>query len=211
MRIKTFASTYLLIIVILFTSLSVVSVYLNNSQMNMLRGQAERDFQRISATLARDISVLYGRTAGLGMNFSVEVDSLVRGYARYYRDHNINISLTDLSDTMQNDNLPTNTDISFIQQNDSHFVHIAGNLPGSFNFYRLNFYLDVTDNIENMRNIQRVLLTFIVAFSVLAAVALYLILSRIFKPLDIIAGTSRKIADEHYRSYRAVDGNFNLI
>jgi nitrate/nitrite-specific signal transduction histidine kinase len=106
--------------------------------------------------------------------------------------------------------LPANTGISFVQQDNSHFVHIAGNLPGNFNFFRLNFYLNVTESVENVRHIQHTLLSFIVVFSIFAAFTLYFILSRIFKPLDIIASTSRKIANEHYSKRINIKGNNEL-
>ena len=210
MRLKTFLSTYFLIIIILFSSLSIVSIYLNDSQMNMLREQGERDFQRISTTLARDIAILYGRYEGLGVNMAQEVNSLMVGYTRYYGAHNIALSLSDKSNISEDEGLPENTGISFVQKDDRHFVHIGADLQGDINFYRLDFYSDVTESIDNVQNIQRILLIFMIMFSIVAAFALYLILARIFKPLDIVAGTSRKIADEHYSERIYIKGNNEL-
>ena len=185
----------------------------------MLREQGERDFQRISATLARDIAILYGRYEGLGVNLSDEVNSLMAGYIRYYRAHNIILSLTNIFDlpntsspldTPRDEDWSENTGISFVQRDDRHFVHIGENLPGDFILYRLDFFSDVTESIENVRNIQRILLIFYIVFSIFAAFALHLILSRIFKPLDIVASTSRKIADEHYSERINIQGNNEL-
>ena len=211
MRLKTFVATYLLLLAVLFASLSIVSVYLNNSQTNMLKRQSERDYNRISATLARDIAVSYGRNFELhGWNFSSAVESLVLGYARYYQRHNIEISLIDLSVELEGNASPTENKISFIQHEDEHFVHIRGTLPEPFQFFQLNYYLNITESVTEMRNIQRILLTFFIVFSVIAALALYFVLLRIFKPLDIVAGASRKIADEHYHERVHIKGNNEL-
>jgi len=211
MRLKTFVSTYLLFLAVLFASLSIVSIYLNNSQTNMLKRQSERDYHRISATLARDIAVAYGRSANMtGMDFSGTVESLVSGYARYYRQHNIDIALIDLSAAQQGSDIPANNEISFVHRGQEHFIRIAGTLPEPFGFFQLNYYLNITENITDMRNIQHVLMIFFIVFSVIAAFALYFILLHIFKPLDIVAATSRKIADEHYYERIYVKGNNEL-
>ena len=210
MRLKTFVSTYLLIVVILFSSLSIISVYMNNSQMNMLTGQGEREFRRISATLARDITFLYNiRAAGAGppFGFAESVEQLMRDYARYYMEHGITIYLEDLSPAPQSAIMPASTEIAFVEHGNA--IHITGVLAGPLQ-YRLNFYLDISENVENMRDIQRVLLIFFVVFAVISAFALYFILLRIFIPLDVIAGTSRKIADEHYGERIYVKGNNEL-
>ena len=209
MRIKTFISTYLLLLVMLFSSLIIVSVYMNNNQTNMLRGQSARDYQRISSSLVRDIAVLYGRSAGLsGIEFSESVNSLMRSYARYYRGHNINISLTDL--TQQQLEAPANIEISFVQQEQEYYIRIVGTLSEPFQFYLLTYYLNITESVIGMQNIQHALLTFFVGFSAIAALALYFILLRIFKPLDIVADVSRKIADEHYNERIYLKGSNEL-
>jgi signal transduction histidine kinase len=224
MRLKTFGATYLLFLFVLFASLSIVSVHLNNSQTNMLQRQSQRDFQRISATFVRDIAVSYGASANIpDFDFRSHVEQLALDYARYYRRHNIDISLMDLSRTqhgsmeqqhevqMNENNVRTaDGNASFVQREQEHFVRIAGTLPEPFEFYLLIYYLDITENITNMQNIQSVLLIFFIVFSAIAALALYFILLRIFKPLDIIAVASRKIADEHYHERIHIKGNNEL-
>jgi signal transduction histidine kinase len=62
----------------------------------------------------------------------------------------------------------------------------------------------------DMQNIQNVLLLFAVIFSVLTAIALYAVLSGIFKPLIIVDSTSRKIADGQYSERIRVKGENEL-
>ncbi|MDR0272436.1 MAG: HAMP domain-containing histidine kinase [Clostridiales bacterium] len=209
MRLKTFTATYLLFIAVLFSGLSIASVYLNNSQTNMLRRQAERDYFRISAELSKDIAVLYGVSAiPDDLDLSPAVESLVLSYARYYRGHNIEISIIDLQ--QENNNIPANHEASFVRRGQEHFIHIAGTLSAPFQYYQLNYYLNITESITNMRNIQRVFVIFFIVFSLIAAFILYFILRRIFKPLDIVAKTSRKIADEHYHERIHIKGSNEL-
>jgi len=206
-RLKTFIATYLLFLCILYASLGLVSVYMTNSQTEMLKEKSMGEYHSISATLAKDIAVLTGRSEGDHID---SVKALANGYIQYYRRYNIEIDLTDLSLSGQTESAFANTEISFIQQGRQHFLYVTGALPEPFSFYRLDYYLDITKNVTDMQNIQRTLLAFAVAFSVLTAIALYFILSSIFKPLRIVADTSRKIADGQYSERLVVKGENEL-
>ena len=199
MRLKTFLATYLLFLLILFSTIGIVSVYMTNSQMNMLREKSTREYQTISASLARDIADLYVRSGSWpGPDFSDAVETLVRGYARYYGRFNIDITMTDLSLLGLAEEEQSSAEISFIQRQQEYFIHVTGVLPPPFQFYRLDYYFNITQNVEDMRGIQRVLLVFSIIFSVVTAFGLYFILLRIFRPLGIVANTSQKIADGNY-------------
>ena len=207
MRLKTFIATYLLFLCILYASLSVVSAYMANSQTEILKEKSIGEYHSISATLTKDIAVLRGRSEDDNAD---SVNSLVNGYIQYYRRYNIEIKFIDLSLSEQNGSDFVNAEISFIQQGQKHFIYITGALPEPFSFYQLDYYLDITKNVTDMQNIQKTLLVFAVAFSVLTAIALYYILSSIFKPLSIVADTSRKIADGQYSERLIVKGKNEL-
>ena len=207
MRLKTFVATYLLFLGILYLSLGLVSVYMTNSQTNILKEKSIGEYHSIAAALAKDIAVLYSRSAG---NDSDSVNSLVNGYNQYYRGYSIEITLTDLSLATPDVNGFSDAEISFIQREQRHFIYITGALPEPFQFYRLDYYLDLTKNVTDLQNIQKTLLAFAAAFSVLTAAALYYILASIFKPLRIVAEASRKIADGQYRERLNVKGENEL-
>ena len=202
MRIKTFLATYILFLVLLFSISVIVSTYMTNSQTSMLRDKSIREYQTISANLANDINRLYSRSAGaFDVHFQQATDTLMRGYQRYYGQFGIRVSLTEtFFDGTESDGVSSNQykQLSFIQENQRHFIHITGALPEPLNFLNLNYYLDITDNITDMQSIQHVLLIFAIIFSIIAAVALYVILRRIFGPLSIVASTSQKIANGQY-------------
>lgn len=185
MRLKTFIATYLLFLVVLFSSVGIVSFYLNNSQINMLMDKSSGQFQTITSSLDRDISVLRERDT----DFYEALDSLLRGYARYYGRHGVSISVTDLR---LFGNEPPPSEIAFRADDEGYFIFITGRL--SEPHFLLEYSLDVTQSITEMRDIQNTLLLSIVAFSVVAAIGLYLILAAVFKPLTVVARASREIA-----------------
>ena len=207
MRLKTFIATYLLFLCILYASLGVVSAYMTNSQTEIWKEKSMGEYHSISATLAKDIAVLHGRSESDNTDF---VNSLVNGYIQYYRRYNIEIAFMDLSFSEQPGSDFGNAEIAFVQQGQKHFIYVTGTLPEPFSFYQLDYYLDITKNVRDMQSIQKTLLVFAVAFSVLTAIALYYILSSIFKPLSIVADASRKIADGQYSERLAVRGKNEL-
>ncbi|MCL2856669.1 MAG: HAMP domain-containing histidine kinase [Oscillospiraceae bacterium] len=208
MRLKTFFATYLLFLCILFSSVGIVSVYMTSSQVSMLKEKSAGQYQAIAHSLSRDIAVLYGRGMDL-VDFSLAVDNLVSGYARYYIRQNVHISIADLTLSGQG-NLLSEGEVSFVIQGAEYFIYIAGFLPGRLGYFQLNYSLNVTENIADMQNIQRILLFSAIVFSIVAAFALYFILSSIFKPLSIVAKASRKIANGQFGERINVKGNNEL-
>jgi len=230
MRIKTFMATYLLFLCILFSSVGIVSVYLNNSQMSMLREKSVSQYQTIAASLTRDIAVLHGRyqehvSAPLlidvfeidGVRSSIysiymepvitwsrfheAVDTLMRGYSRYYARQNIDISITALH--YGGDAHP---EVSFVNHEGEHFIDIIGVLRGPFGYFQLDYSLDITENISNMQGIQGALMISAIAFSIIAALALHFILLSIFRPLSIVTKASKKIADGQFDERISIKG-----
>ena len=207
MRLKTFLATYLLFLCVLFASIAVVSVYMTQSQMNMLQEKSTREYQTIANSLARDIGAIYARNRGVhDINFSQAVNSLVSGYVMYYERHNIQITVTDLLTLRQNNEEHINAEVSFVFYEQEHFIHITGMLPEPFGFYQLEYQLNITQNIRDMQNIQNILLFSAILFSIIAAIALYFILARIFRPLGIVANASRKIANGQYSERIYIEG-----
>jgi len=180
--------------------------------MDMLKEKSVREYQRISVSIARDIAVLYSRHVGMpSVNFSESVRSLVNDYARYYQSHNIEISLVELANSEQTNGDHLSAEVFYIRQDQRHLIHLSGELPEPFRFFRFDYYYDITENIEEMQYIQRILLLICIIFSALTAIVLYLVLLKIFKPLDIVAKTSRKIASGQYNERINIKGSSELF
>ena len=211
MRLKTFLATYLLFLCILFASVGVVSVYMTNSQVNMLKEKSAREYQTIANAIARDIAAIQGRSGDFyDIRFSQAVNNLVGGYVRYYERYNIRIAVTDLFPLGRNNDNYINTEITFISYEQEHYIYITGRLPEPFQFYQLDYQINVTESIADMQSVQNILLFSAILFSIIAAIALYFILLRIFKPLSIVAEASRKIANGKYCERIYIQGKNEL-
>lgn len=196
MRLKTFLATFFLFLVILFTSLSVVSVYMTRNQMNMLKDKSTAEYQMMINSFAKDIAALRERESST--DFGAAVTKLMNSYSKYYEKYHINLSLMDIKSQEQENDLSENMEVTFINRDQEHFIYIIGTLAEPFQYYQLDYYYNVTKNVNDMKNIQNILLIVGIAFSVITAIALHLILSGIFKPLGIVAKASKQIADGHY-------------
>ena len=203
MKLRAFLSSYLLFLCILFVIIAAVSTYLTHSQVNMLRDKSTREYQTISASFTRDISVAYGRAGGFNADFEMALDMLIRGYARYYSRYNIDLMLRELYEER-------NAELTFIRREQEHLIHITGTISVAGRLYGLDYYLNITENMEELRNIQNILIILAIAFSILTAVGLYIILLRIFKPISVIANSSKKIANGNYGERISISGNNEL-
>ena len=203
MRIKTFLSTYILFLCVLFTVIGTISVFMTRSQMSMLRDKSAREYQTISASLSRDLAVMFGLTGGFTPEFWDAKDVLIYGYANYYSKYDISLSLSELHGYID-------AQISFVQTGQEHFINITGPIQVSYRFYRFEYLLNITQNIEDLRSIQRILLVLSLAFSLLTAIGLYIILLRIFLPISIVAESSKKIAGGSYDERIRISGSNEL-
>jgi len=143
------------------------------------------------------------------VDFEVAVDNLASGYARYYSRQGIHIAITNLALLGQAVN-PVYTEVAFVSNTGGYFIHIGGVLLERFSNFHLDYSLDVTESIAEMRGIQRVLLVSAIGFSAVAAFALHFILASIFKPLSIVAKVSREIASGQFGERIHVEGKSEL-
>lgn len=201
MKLKTFLATYLLFVFVCFTSLGVVSVYMTGSQYNMLREKSKAEYETIVASLAKDIAVLSGRHSE-SPEFEESVRNLINSYARYYQKNNISLKFGNVSDMSEE----PKTELSFAQQGEKRLLLISGTLPEPFQYYYLNYSCDITQNLSDLAHIQNILLMLAVIFSAITAVVLYIILLGIFRPLEIVSHSSRKIADGQYHERIHIKG-----
>jgi len=189
---------------ILFASIGIVSSHMTNSTTYMLREKAAREFQTITTSLSRDMSMLYARFPG-GQAFQGEVARIFAGYVHYYIQHGIELGLTYASDEYDGGAV-----IAFERAGDDHFISIGGALPNPFRQYQLTYILDITANITDMQGIQQYLWVTSIIVSLIAAALLYVILLRIFKPLEIVAGAASQIAEGQYGQQITVKGRNEL-
>ncbi len=93
MRLKTFLATYMLFVLIFFTSLGVVSVHMTNSQFGMLREKSAAEFKPFNFKLY---------DAGRSITFNVTDDTGRAALVSVYMDTKQAVNL----DTSGSDFIP---------------------------------------------------------------------------------------------------------
>jgi len=177
----------------------------------MLQEKSAREYQTIAASVSRDVALLASRDHLDARNFSAALGELMNSYALHYRRYNIELVLVNTRlfgaappDTSENPIL------SFRDKDGAHVISISGALPAPFQFYRLTYQLDISEEIANTEQIRRILLLSTVGFSIIAAVVLYFILRSVFRPLEIVADASRNMADGQYQERIHLKGKHEL-
>jgi signal transduction histidine kinase len=198
MRVKAFLISYVVFLLVLFGMVSTVSIYMTRHQTTILREQKTRQFQAIATSLARDIDALERRGEGGARA------SLIASMVRFYEAHNISLVITELEFGYDS---PYKR-IYFTQVNGEHTIHIVEMFRGNL---QMEAGFDITEDILDMQNIQQMLLVFVIIFSLVGAVALYAILDKVFKPLQMIAKASRKIAYGKYTERITLKGKNNEL
>ena len=167
--------------------------------MQSLREQSIREYERIASSINREVNALYQRRESVSV-----INAVLESHINFHASHGLEVSireefnyLPDILLTFQ-----TGEEIYRFQVEDTLFTD-AGNL-------RLSISFNITEDILELREIQQILLFLFIAFSLIAALILYLILTKIFKPLEVVAKTSQKIAAGNYRERMAVKGKNEL-
>jgi len=206
MRIRIYLATYLLFIIILFSSLGIVSAYMTNTQINMYTDKCIREFQTISHALYRDLYTLAGR----GQLYAQEIAILVDGYAIYFRQQNIIIEIMDLTLVPWYTPEYAGAVVTYSQRETGQYIHIFGALPEPLGHFRLDYFYNITAYMDNMRRIQNILLMVCIIFSVITAFALYFIVASVFKPLGVISRATRNISSGQYSERIPIKGKNEL-
>jgi len=199
MKLKTFFISYVLFLSILLGALGTISIYLTNHQMQSLREQSRVEYERIASTIEREVNAVDERGVDEGV-----IDALLESHVNFHRNHNVILSIEPFSEQA------SSITSMFESDAEGYVIQIAGSLttnPRSFDF---GVTFDVTESIHELRDIQRILLYLFIAFSLFAAIILYVILNKIFKPLEIVADSAQKISDGQYEERIQIKGKNEL-
>jgi len=203
MKVRAFAATYLLFLCVMFSGVGIVSAYLTNSQMNILREKGISQFRTIAASLTRDMNALRVRDFA-PVEFEAALGNILVGYQMYYARHDASVGL------VSTENTGDDVVLTVVNRDGGRFIYITGFLPAPFATYRLNYSIDISTQIAEMQGVQNMLLLAISLLSLVAAGALSFILTTIFRPFGIVARASRKIAGGEFGERITVKGNHEL-
>ena len=198
MKLKTFFISYLLLLTVLLGAVSTISIYLSYHQIQNLREQNIREYERIAKTISREVNALHQRRESESI-----INTLLNSHINFHANHGLEMSIEEeLYDLPQV--------ITFQTDEEIYRFKIESTLFTNDRDFRLSIYFDITEDIINLREIQQILLYLFVTFSLVAAVALYVILTKIFTPLEVVAETSQKIAEGNYRERINIKGKNEL-
>lgn len=186
MKLKTFFISYALFLAILLGALATISFYLTRHQIQSLQAQSVAEYQRISGVIEREVNAVYER----GVEPFV-IDALLESHINFHLNRNVLLTIEP------NENVAVATHVSF-ENLDGHLIQVEGNLntlAGGFDF---GITFDVTESTDELREIQRVFLHLFVIFSLISALILYVVLNKIFQPLEQVATSAKKIADGNF-------------
>ena len=201
MRFRAFILSYIIFIGILFSALGTMSAFLIHHQMDLLQEKGSREFQGLTLTLARDMAVLYERSP----DFESALNSLIGGYNRYYHQHHVQLSVS--KDPTAS---PGTFEITYLERDKGHYLLVVGALSQPFSDFLLHYEINISDTMAALDTIQLQLLLIAISFSVLAIFILYFLFAQIFKPLYIVAKSSRKIANGQYGERIPLQGKNEL-
>lgn len=198
MKLKTFFISYILFLSILFAALSTVSVYLTNHQMNNLREQSFLEYERIVNTITREVNALHERGES-----RLVINMLIESHINFHRSQGVEL-LVEVSE----DFYPIAA--TFNANDRDYTMGVRGTARTEAGDFQVEVVIVVTSQIAALRGMQQVLLILFMAFSLMAAVILYMILNQIFKPLELVAQSAGKIAEGDYSERINIKGTNEL-
>ena len=202
MKIKIFLISYLSFLLILFTAISMISIYLTNHQHEVLQEQSIREYQRLESTFTREIELIYSRTQSMSV-----IEAFVQGQRSFNHIQGIEIDLFLLHLTPE---YATPQIITFLVDDGNYFFNLTGQLETTAGYFSFEADFDVTDEMVALRYIQRNLLLLFISFGIVAFIFLYVVMDKIFKPLEIVVNAAQKIATGDYSKRIQVAGKGEL-
>lgn len=206
MRLKTFILSYISILAIIFLFLTLASTVMTSSQIRVLRQGASREFQTIAASIARDIATLERQDLA-DAQLSAAVSAIAASHSSYYALHNIELALVDTRQVAATHADTTASPTIFFRNDEmGHFVTIIGMLSPPYEYYRMDFQMDIGEEMTQLSRNRFLMLAVAIAFSIVAAFVLHVVLRNIFRPLIRIDKTAKKIAAGRYDERAEVIG-----
>ena len=198
--------------------------------MGIIHEQSIMEYERIINTIEREINALYDRDQ------QHLIQHLIENHREFHEQHNMWLmvspmdrydprNMVEVTDEHGNSreiffheehSLLISVDpyivtmmfgpIDYLDIGRRYELSIEGRLQTNYEFFETRIDFDVTDSIMELRQIQRVLLILFILFSLVAAAVLYVILNKIFKPLELVAQSTEKIAQGDYSERIQIDG-----
>jgi len=202
MKLKIFLVAYLSFLLILFAAISMISMHLTNHQHEILQDQSIREYQRLTNSFTREIELIYERTGSLSV-----IEAFIQGQINFNRSQRIEINLFLLHFTPEE---AAPQLITFASNNGEYFFNLTGQFQATAGYFSFEAVFDVSDEMAALRFIQRNLLLLFISFSIAAFIFLYVVMDKIFKPLQMVVNASQEIATGDFSKRIQVAGGGEL-
>ncbi|BCJ96802.1 two-component sensor histidine kinase [Anaerocolumna cellulosilytica] len=216
MKFRTFITTLILFLIILFGSLFFISYSMFRTDMNNIKERGLSEHYFINSAYGKDLKAIIDR----GNTYEDSIEPLYEIYADFYKRQGVSLEviyqgrvlLTNFGDKeMQVETTnPGIRKVSFLQKGDATYIRVMGDIPGTDNQYGLIYLHDITGNLKAWEQRQRILLLIGVISSTVLAISLQILLNRIFQPLLMVASATQKIAAGHYEDRIRLKGRNEL-
>ena len=192
MKTKTFFISYILFLIVVFSSFSIISIFLTNSQMSALRNNALNEYTRITDSLIRDINALYSRGES-----SVIINLLIQSNINVHESRGILLYL-DFS-------LEPITGRSIIFDGDNFVINQT--VYTHFDYFSLVAYFNISSYLSEILYIHRTLLFLFISFSLVFSIILNLVLTKVFNDEESknMKIKIRELEEESERKQRFID------
>ena len=202
MKLKFFLVAYLSFVLILFTAISMISLYLTNHQHEILQEQSVREYQRLTNTFTREIELIYERTQNLSV-----IEAFIQGQVNFNRLQGVEINLFLLHFTPEE---TAQQLITFTSVDSNYFFNLTGQFSTTAGYFWFEADFDISDEMASLRFIQRNLLLLFISFSIAGFIFLYVVMDKIFKPLEMVVNASQEIASGDFSKRIQVVGKGEL-
>lgn len=219
MKQRTFLMTLVLFLMVFNLGIALVSVVTYKDTINRAKESSLNGHYFIVLALFKDFQALENRNTAVDSS----LDQLLQPYDYLFRDESARLALYKggqlLYASLQAPDLLANASesvnegtrrVMMQQVDDRSYVMVSGSLPAPYEEYTLSYVHDITEALASWRSTKNTLFAAGFVLSGALALGLLLLLQRIFKPLSLIASTSRQIASGSYDTRLPVNGKDEL-
>ena len=203
MRLRTFLISYAVVASILFALVAAISLYSSQNQLSTLREQSIREYRSLANSLQGNAQII------VTIGDEGLVYHLIHHYVTFYAEQGIELTINPAGNLPNDETEPT-VQVSFVEHNQNHIIHANGIVATALQDFYVELSFDVSDTIADLHRAQYALLVFFVIFALVAALALHLVLAKMFRPIEIVTKASKDIADGHFHKRISIDDSGEL-
>ncbi len=212
---KTFLATLALFLIAFDIGIFMIAdiSYKNSIESEKAKALGEHFF--ISRSLNRDLETILAREG----DQSQALHTLYQSYGNYYSKQGVYLAINKNGEEQYSNfgvaikerptftAIPGQRSVRLINQDGKLNLFIAGELNEPFQDYTLVYARDLADVVKSQYDLTNSLLAASVVISAALAVALYLLLHQLSKPIRSLMATTKRIADGQYGVRVRVVGN----